>query len=130
MSNVFESAMTNIKDGWNTMMSEEWLRSVGLENPEIGHSVVCFLAGFTSGFLLKKYLKLLLVGTIIALLMLKGFEWYRIITIDWATLNTTLGFQPTDTVEIMIAAWYGWLKAHMLISSAIVVGFLIGYKLG
>lgn len=130
MSNVFESAMTTVKTWWSNITSEEWLRSVGLETPELGQSAACLLAGFTTGFLLKKYLRLLVTGLVISLLMVKGLEWYKIVIIDWAVLNTTLGFEPTATIEIIATAWYAWLKAHTLISAATVVGFVVGYKLG
>lgn len=116
---------------------KEWWSSVDLEkifgessSNEAVQVAICFVSFFAIGFLFKKYLKIIFIAAVLAFLIIKGLEYQKILDIDREALNQFLGFEPTATFGTMATSALEWVKAHVVISIASVLGFLIGCRLG
>jgi hypothetical protein len=57
-------------------------------------------------------------------------DYAKFITIDWVAIKAFLGMtEPTD-FNLLINNAFAWIKEHLIIFIAAVVGFIVGYKLG
>lgn len=88
--------------------------------------------GFIVGLLLKKYSEyfisfaLLLVG----LVVLQQFD-YISLTINTVKLHNALGLQGSFVASDAYGSLLlSWMRSHVISSSSLVVGFLIGLKVG
>ena len=54
----------------------------------------------------------------------------KFLIIDWNAIKVFFGITPNADVNVMINHAFDWIKAHLLLFIASIVGFLIGYKLG
>lgn len=88
--------------------------------------------GFLTGFLLKKYSAYVVVFVlcITALILLQQFEFVSVM-INWSKVHEMMGIQPAAVVgdNMLMMAWE-WMKANVVISASLAVGFLLGLKLG
>jgi uncharacterized membrane protein (Fun14 family) len=87
--------------------------------------------GFIVGFLLKKYSEyfISLVLLVVGLILLQQFD-YVVIVFNNPKIQEALGLQ-----EIPINGSYGnllweWTRSHVVSASSLVVGFLVGLKIG
>ena len=88
--------------------------------------------GFFTGYLLKRYSTViaLLILFIAGLFVLNQFELVNV-TINWNSLYEFFEIQPalvaTDSVTGFM---WEWIRANALIVTSVVIGFLIGLRLG
>ena len=120
-----QGIITSIKTWWSGLGIEEWFSS----STDAVTVSVCFVSFFAVGFLFKKYLKFIFLCLIISVLLIKGLEYYKILDVDWQALNTFLGLEPTETLSGISGKAFVWIKAHIIVTIASAIGFLIGYKL-
>lgn len=123
---ILENVTNWLSDLWNKLEVDKWF---GDQYSEALRVSVYFVACFAVGFLFKKYLKYLLVSVILAIILIKGMEYYKILDIDWEALNTFLGFKPTATIGAISKLGIDWIKNNLVVSISAVLGFLLGYKL-
>lgn len=115
---------------------KEWCQGLGLEKwfgesaADAAQVAIYFVSCFAIGFLFKKYLKLIFFSLIVSFCVIKGLEYYKVLTVDWEQLNTLLGFEPQATFSSILNNAIEWVKAHVIVTVSSSLGFLIGYKVG
>lgn len=93
--------------------------------------IASFLAiGFFSGLLLKKYFKntLLLILAIIFFIILSNY--YDLININWNRLHLITGISGNDSIASVLEHFTKYFKNNMATSLTLLIGFIIGYKIG
>jgi len=86
--------------------------------------------GFISGFLIKKYGRYVVCILFIAGLSICILAYLNVATIDWVKARVVLGISNTQTLDGLWQLYTTWIKEHILAAVSIVVGFLIGYRIG
>lgn len=116
-----------VKGWWQQIDLEKWFGESSADAIQIA---ICFVSFFAIGFLFKKYLKFIFFALIFSILLIKGLEYYKILDVDWEAFNTFLGFEPKATIGSIANMAFDWVKAHLVVTIASTLGFLLGYKLG
>ena len=90
------------------------------------------IIGFIIGFLLKKYSEyfISLALLLVAIIVLQQFD-YISMSFNTAKIHEALGLQgmPMGADACKNLAWE-WVSSHVISSSSLAVGFLIGLKVG
>ena len=94
--------------------------------------IYLMLLGFGSlvGFVTKRYLRLIFVSLVVALLIIKGLESQHIINVDWVTLTKQLGLSIDLSFEDALKNMYNFAVNNVYFSLTIFLGLLIGYRAG
>ena len=93
--------------------------------------VVSYLGiGFFSGILIKKYFYYLII--ILATVIATGYfcDQYNIILINWNKLHELTGISSNDTIMTIFEHFSTIFKNNMACMTSLLLGFLIGYKIG
>lgn len=122
-----KGAVASIKSWWSTVDLE---KIFGESSSEAVHVAICFVSFFAVGFLFKRWLKFIFVSLLLTIAIIKGLEYQKILDIDWEALNVFLGLEPAATIGTIATNLFEWVKAHVVITIAATLGFLIGCKLG
>ena len=130
LSNYFNSFVTWLKEFWASIDIKGWAEGIGGSSSEAVEAAIYFGSGFAIGFLFKKYFKFLLTTILIAIILIKIFEYNNVLVIDWEGVNTLFGFESTTDFSTIVNNAFAWIKANMIIFISSIVGFLVGYKLG
>lgn len=89
--------------------------------------------GFLLGFVLKKYLKyiLLLILFIVSLIILEQFELVQT-NVNWQKIQELFNIQQGDQGfnAKMFSSYVQWIKANFVVVLSASIGFLLGLKLG
>jgi uncharacterized membrane protein (Fun14 family) len=101
-----------------------------LSAADFGRGATYLGIGVVAGILAKKYLRVVITGTVIALLLLKGLEHRNILTVDWVALKNLIGLEAAATFDSVFTTAFEWFKAQSFVAISSIVGFLIGYKAG
>ncbi|HSC25336.1 MAG TPA: FUN14 domain-containing protein [Candidatus Babeliales bacterium] len=116
----------------NTVQPENVARKIGIDKNTLIDFCLYGAIGFILGFLIKKYneyfiaLVLLLVG----LIVLQQLD-YISLTINLSKIHEMLGLRHVS----IIGDRYGtllleWIKSNIIGSTSLIIGFLIGLKVG
>jgi hypothetical protein len=124
------SLMESVKKFWADLDIKKWAESIGGSSAEAIEAAIYFGLSFGIGFLFKKYFKIVFICLVVSLFIIKGMEYLKFLVIDWDSIKTALGFGGTSDLNSVINHWFDWVKEHLLLFIAAVVGFLVGYKLG
>jgi uncharacterized membrane protein (Fun14 family) len=89
-----------------------------------------FAIGFFTGFLFKKYARYLIISLILLALALKYMESSGLITLHWDKIQSVVTVNQTGGFEQLYHVAVEWVKAHVSLSISLVVGFIVGYKVG
>jgi len=116
-----------LKGWWDKIDLEKWF---GESSADAIQVAICFVSFFAIGFLFKKYLKFIFFALLFSILLIKGLEYYQILDIDWEAFNKVMGFEPQTTIGSIASMIFEWVKAHLVVTVASLLGFLLGYKLG
>ena len=131
VSHYIDTFMDGSKKFWREFDIKKLSERIGGSSAEAVEAAIYFVLSFSIGFLCKKYFKFIFVCTILSLFFIKGLEYYQFITIDWSALKTVFGAGETASdFNTLSTQAFEWLKSHLLLTIASVVGFLVGYKLG
>jgi len=88
--------------------------------------------GFIVGFLLKKYSEYIiaLAVLIVGLFLLQQFD-YIFLSINVTKIQTMLGLEnmPVDSTAFGVFL-LEWMKINVIATSSLIIGFLIGLKVG
>ncbi len=93
--------------------------------------IVAYLGiGFIGGFLIKKYGRYVVCVVLVTGVCIWGLVYLKIITVDWVEAKAVLGISQTQTVESLWNIYSIWIKEHILAAASIILGFVIGYRVG
>ncbi len=94
--------------------------------------IYLMLLGFGSlvGFVTKRYLRLIFVSLVVALLIIKGLESQHIINVDWVTLTKQVGLSIDLSFEDALKNMYNFAVNNVYFSLTIFLGLIIGYRAG
>ena len=123
---VFDST----KNFWNSLDIKKWAEQVGGSSAEAVEASIYFGLTFATGFLFKKYFKFVFVCIVVTLFAIKALEYSKFLVIDWRSIKTFFGLADVVDFNMIMNKCFDWIKDHLLLFVASVVGFLVGYKLG
>ncbi len=128
------SFMDQIKNFWNSFDLKAISAKIGGSSAQAVEAIIFFGLSFAAGLVFKKYLKIIFISSIIAALLVFALHYNNMVTIDWSALKGLFGFTPEVEVQT-IAKTMGmnlieWVKLNILPTVTIVIGFLLGYRLG
>jgi len=123
---MFES----IKKFWNELDIKKWAEGIGGSSAEAVEAALYFGLSFASGYLFKKYFKIVFVSLIVTVFVIKALEYGHFLIIDWTAIKTFLGMDGAADFNTIVNRCFDWMKDHLLLFIASVIGFLVGYKLG
>ena len=101
-----------------------------LSAADFGKGATYLGIGVVVGILAKKYLRVVITGMVIALLLLKGLEHKHVLTVDWTALKNLIGLEAAATFDSVFTSAFEWFKAQSFVAISSIIGFLIGYKAG
>lgn len=123
--------------GWlesmNTSLGiDDFLKNFNLSKEVVVETLFYFAAGFAIGFFGKRYLRHVVIAIVLLVIMLKGMEMagVGIITLNWFRIKELTGVAPSDSLSSIFAVYLAWLQTHVRQSVAIVVGIVIGSRVG
>ena len=93
--------------------------------------VVSYLGiGFFSGILIKKYFYYLIIIISTILATCYFCDQYNIFLINWDKLHEITGISSNDTIMTIFEHFSNIFKNNMACATSLLLGFLIGYKIG
>jgi len=128
MSMAFDYA----KNAWQNFDLQKWAEGIGGSSAEAVMAASYFFLSFGIGFAFKKYFKYIFMCLIFTIFVIKAMEYKEFLIIDWDAIEQWLGWTRGQPLSLgsMSDAIFDWLKNHILVAVASLVGFLVGYKLG
>ena len=120
----------SIKKFWNELDIKKWSENIGGSSAEAVEAALYFVLSFASGYLFKKYFKIVFISLIVTVFVIKALEYGHFLTIDWMAIKTFLGLDGASDFNTIVNRCFDWIKDHLLLFISAVVGFLVGYKLG
>lgn len=130
LSDIYTSVVDSVKNMWEKFDLQSLSERIGGTSAEAVQAALYFGLFFAIGFVFKKYFKFLFTVLITTALIIKILEYNAIATINWQSLQLLTGVNQLSDLNIFINNFFVWAKAHILLTIASAVGFLIGYKLG
>jgi uncharacterized membrane protein (Fun14 family) len=122
--------LDTVKRFWNEFDLKQWSEQIGGSSAEAIQAAVYFLMSFICGFILKKYFKFIFTCLLLSCLLIMLMEIAKFVLVDWVAIKAFFGMtEPTD-FNALINHQIDWIKDHILISIATLIGFIVGYKLG
>ncbi len=117
--------------GWFESINEKFQEAIASKEV-IVETLIYFVVGAALGFLAKKYLKHLLIALVLLVILIKGLEWANVgtMTINWDHVKEITGLSPDDSATSIAGMFFAWVQSHIRQTIAIVVGILIGSKIG
>ncbi len=91
---------------------------------------ILFAAGILAGFLCKRYLKKIVVLCVVSLGAVIALEYVGLVTVQWDIIHGVVGTTPQEAFEAFRCGIIGWTKNNIPSAVSLIVGFLIGVKVG
>ena len=129
INKAFTTFIEWLKEIWHKINIKEWSENVGGSSAQAVQAAIYFGIFFALGFLLKKYLKFILISFIFSLVWLVILQYNNVIAFNRQAFNVMLGFDPSADAGLIMNSTLGWIKSNVIIVLASVIGFLIGCKL-
>lgn len=120
----------SVKKFWQELDVKKWAEQIGGSSAEAVEAAIYFGLSFSIGFLFKKYFKILFICIVVTLFMIKALEYGNFLVINWDAIKAFFGITESLDFNIFMNRCFDWIKDHLLLFIASVVGFLVGYKLG
>lgn len=86
--------------------------------------------GMLFGFLAKIMGRYFIFAVLVALIAAWVAMHYGVITFDPEKLKAVLGMSPTITFSDVMSMIFAWMKEHSIGCLSMIIGFIIGWKLG
>jgi uncharacterized membrane protein (Fun14 family) len=106
-------------------------------NQDFDHSAYRFLEiasylgiGFFLGLLIKKYFDYFVIALLAIFLSFILANWYELITINWSKIQMVTGITGNETIYVLVSHLTNYFKNNMATSISLMLGFVIGYKVG
>ncbi len=122
--------IATVKNFFTGFDLKQWAEKIGGSSAEAIEAAVYFGLCFAIGFLFKKYFKLIFVCLVVSAFVVLGLDYLKMIVIDWPAIKASLGISAGMDLNSMVTHFFDWIKAHLLLFIASIVGFFVGYKLG
>ncbi len=119
-----------VKQFFTNFDLKQWAEKIGGSSAEAIQAAVYFGLCFAIGFLFKKHFKLIFMCLVFSVFVVLGLDYLGMIIIDWPAIKATLGISAGVDLNILVTRFFDWVKEHLLLFIASVVGFFVGYKLG
>jgi uncharacterized membrane protein (Fun14 family) len=115
----------------NAMQPETIANKIGMDKNLLIDIGLYGVIGFITGFLLKKYSEYFIAAAllIVAIVVLQQFDYVSIV-VNSSKIHQKLGLQSTIVGDRYGMLLVEWMKANIAASASLVVGFLIGLKIG
>lgn len=116
----------------NAMQPEVIANKIGMDKNVLIDIGIYGAIGFITGFLLKKYSEYFIAAIllIVGILVLQQFN-YISFSINTPKIHQMLGLQSSSVVGDRYGVLlFEWMKANVAGSASLIVGFLIGLKIG
>ncbi len=129
-SEYVNAGLDSVKKFWQEFDIKKWSEQIGGSSAEAVEAAIYFCLSFAVGFLFKKYFKFIFACLFTALILIIILDYGQFLTIDWNAIKAFFGIGAATDVNTVLNQFFDWIKNHILLFIAIVVGFLVGYKLG
>jgi uncharacterized membrane protein (Fun14 family) len=130
LAEYVNSGLEYVKKLWNEFDIKKLSESIGGSSAEAVEAAIYFCLSFGAGFCIKKYFKIIFICLVFSFITIKVLEYTHFLTVDWVALKALVGINGTDDFNVIINRCFDWIKEHLLLFISIVIGFLVGYKLG
>jgi len=85
---------------------------------------------FLVGFLVKNFWRFIILSSLVILTVVLLLNFTGVMTVTLQQVMTTINVTDVTTVQELYTAVIGWSKTHVIGAVSMVVGFLVGWKLG
>jgi uncharacterized membrane protein (Fun14 family) len=124
---MLDKLSTSIKNMWDSILVKvksfnkptEWFVTMGSY----------LIGGFIAGFILKHYIKYLILTILAVVLLLTVFNHYSIININYNLLNNVYGLNKPVTISEIIDIFVIWVKGHLAEFIALCIGLFLAAEL-
>jgi uncharacterized membrane protein (Fun14 family) len=106
-------------------------------NQDFDHSAYRFLEiasylgiGFFIGLLIKKYFDYFVIASLAIFLSCVLANGQDLITINWSKIQMITGISGNETIYVLVSYLTNYFKNNMATSISLMLGFVIGYKVG
>jgi hypothetical protein len=125
-----QTFLEHVRRLWNEFDLKEWSERIGGSSAEAIQAVVYFVVSFACGFILKKYFKFIFTCLLTSFLLIMLMHFVHFVMIDWIAIKAFFGITGQTDFNALVNHQIDWIKDHILISIATLIGFIVGYKLG
>jgi hypothetical protein len=87
-------------------------------------------AALITGVLLKNFGRYILGGILVAVITVLALNYSGLIAITFADILAKIGFTGVTSPAEFATALLDWMKLHIVGTISIIVGFVLGWKLG
>ena len=122
--------LETVKHFFTSFDLKQWAEKIGGSSAEAIEAAVYFGLCFAIGFLFKKHFKVIFMCLAVSAFVVLGLDYLKMIMIDWPAIKASLGISAGMNFNAIVTGFFDWVKEHLLLFIASVVGFFVGYKLG
>ncbi len=91
---------------------------------------VFFASGVVFGFFVKKYFETVILCILFSCAILGVLYYFDFININWIEIKSSMGVDTIPNFGQVALDMFEYLKLHVLHVVFVVIGFIIGYKVG
>ncbi len=122
-----EVPMAQTSQSWYEMLRAQFPETVPAWALEVG---VFGVGSFLLGFLFKCCGRLLTVALVVGIAVLLGLHYSNVMPLDVTYWKALLGLADVTAFQEVPAVFFAWGKEHVVACVSVVVGFMLGWKLG
>jgi hypothetical protein len=113
---------------------QSWMSAIQdyFNNYQVWLVDIVFMGGaaLIAGVLLKNFGKYILGGLLVAAVTILALNYSGLIALTFTDILAKIGFAGVTSPSEFITSLFEWMKLHMVGAISIVVGFMLGWKLG
>lgn len=91
-------------------------------------ALLFFCAFILIGALCKKYLRFILWGFLVTLILVKWLEYQNALSLNWPVFYQLIGLPASGNINTLFIRIFEWIKNNPINFMAGFIGFLIGYR--
>lgn len=129
-STGLEGIVETVKGHWYNFNLKEWTQKIGGNSAMALEAAVYFVGSFFFGLLFKKYFKYVLLSIVITGGILLFMQHTNMIVMNHENMRVFFGLDPQTDANTLINMFVEWVKNNVLLAVAVLVGFILGFKLG
>ena len=130
MNKYFEQIVESIKGFFARIGVDEWFAKMNIDSTEVVRGGLTLFGGMFLGVLSKKYFKIMFVTTVVTVAVIKGLEYQNLLTLDYTGFKNFIGVDQAITLNSLAGDIFGWIKGNLVAAVCLVIGLLIGLKIG
>jgi hypothetical protein len=109
---------------------DSFFASLNISAKDVITYVTCFGAGFAAGLLFRRYGKWIIVILLSCVALIALLQYFEIISVHQAQIRCLLGMQEVRTIQDLLDFLQNRLMFFLVDTMIMVVGFIVGFKLG